>query len=212
MEWAWVKWRMPRRGFVKVNVHGHFQDQPFANGNRSGIRVVIRNSRGIIRRLYVGSLRITESLNNELYAMLESLNRAYLDEFDFVELETDNVGAYMEWNNSSLGALPEHRYVFQQINQRKADLNLVLKVNPIDEDDNAMLVYLAQHGAANYDHMVVISNLFGRIFEIWCNDMGLGPVNDQFVGVHEEDVNAAAANDEVINQAVDIEEPRLSLE
>ncbi|KAK1385718.1 hypothetical protein POM88_023453 [Heracleum sosnowskyi] len=100
------------------NGPNNFQDQPFANGNRSGIRVVIRKSRGIIRRLYAGSLRITERRNNELYAMLEGLIRAYLDEFDFVELETNNVGAYMEWNNSSLGALPEHRYVIQQINQR----------------------------------------------------------------------------------------------
>ncbi|KAK1362061.1 hypothetical protein POM88_046535 [Heracleum sosnowskyi] len=134
MEWDGVTWRMPRRGYVKVNVHGHYQDLPFANGNVSA-----------------------------------------------------------------------GTQIFQQINQRKANINLSLRINPIDEDTNAMAIYLAQHGVVNYDLMVVITNLFGRIFELWSNNMGLGPVEEQFLGVNEEDVNMDAANDKVINEQLEDE-------
>ncbi|KAK1373382.1 hypothetical protein POM88_029575 [Heracleum sosnowskyi] len=149
MKWAGVNWRMPKSGYVKMNVHGHFQDILFPNGNRSGIGVVIRDSRGMIK------------------------------------------------------AVPDHHYVIQQLNQRKSDQYLSLKINHIDEDANAMAIYLAQHGAANYDQMVIFSEPFGRIFEIWCSDMGLGLVEAPFLGVLEEDINMDAANDVVINEVDD---------
>lgn len=107
---------MSKPWFVKVNIHGHFQDQPLPNGKSLGIGVVIRNSRGLITRIYAGSLRIQERPKNELYAMFEGLIRAYLDENDFVELETDNVGSHWEWSNSTLVVVSKHRYVVQQIN------------------------------------------------------------------------------------------------
>ncbi|KAK1397283.1 hypothetical protein POM88_007146 [Heracleum sosnowskyi] len=203
MKWARVNWRMPKLGHVKVNVHGHFQDIPFPNGNRSGICVVIRDSRGMIKGLFVCFLRIQEQHNNELYALLEGHITPYIQEYDFVNLESDNVGAIWEWDNSSLAAVPEHRYVIQQLNQRKSYQYLSLKTNHIDEDANVMAIYLARHGAANYDQMVIFSEPFGRIFEIWCSDMGLGLMEAPFLGVLEEDINMDAANDVVINEVDD---------
>lgn len=88
---------MPAFGAVKVNVSSFFSQVPLPNGNRSGIGVVIRNHRGKILCLYAGSLGIEERRINELYAMLEGLISAYLDEHDVVELETDNVAAEWEW-------------------------------------------------------------------------------------------------------------------
>lgn len=43
---ALPRWRMPRRGKMKINVHGCFFVEALPNGNVTGIGVVIRNSRG----------------------------------------------------------------------------------------------------------------------------------------------------------------------
>ncbi|KAK1404377.1 hypothetical protein POM88_003982 [Heracleum sosnowskyi] len=172
LKWATISCTFPMEFDYGGFVDGSFQvtqDGSFQSGirgftkNRQGIGVVIRDIRGFITRLCAESLRLQQRRNNEL---------AYLDEYDYVELETDNFGTYMECRNSSThGALSEHRYVIQQINQRKADKNLFLKVMPVDEDANAMAIYLARHGAAHFVQMEVITQVFGRVFEIWCSDM-----------------------------------------
>lgn len=71
-------------GAVKVNVHGFFSEEPLPNGNMSGIGVIIRNHRGRVLTTYAGSLHIEDRRINELYAMLQGLIRAYLDNIDFV--------------------------------------------------------------------------------------------------------------------------------
>ncbi|KAK1377414.1 hypothetical protein POM88_024158 [Heracleum sosnowskyi] len=97
-----VRWRMPNWGAVKVYVHGYFSEEPFPNGNRSGIGVVIRDHRRRLLRLFAGSLGIENGRVNEHYAMFEGLIRAYLDKKDIVELETDNTEVYWEWTNSMI--------------------------------------------------------------------------------------------------------------
>lgn len=196
MEFPAVRWRMPAHGVVKVNVHGFFSDVPLANGNRSGIGVVIRNHRGRILVLYGGTLGIEERRTNELYAMLQGLIRAYLNEYDVIELETDNVGAFWEWSDSMINGVPqEHEFVVRQLNTRKDDENQVLVSRPIDESANALARYVAIHGAANYDRMVIFSHTFGRVKEIWNHDMGLGPIGNQFVPVFEEELQDGVDNE-----------------
>lgn len=93
----------------------------------TGIGVVIRNHRGGLLRIYSGSLGIEERRTNELYAMLQGLIRAYRDEYDIIELETDNVGAFWEWSDSMTnGVPPEHEFVTRQLNTRKEDDNQML--------------------------------------------------------------------------------------
>lgn len=82
MKFSAVRWRMPAHGAIKINVHGYFSEEPLLDENRSGIRVVIRYRRGRLLRIYGGSLGIEERRTNELYAMLQRLIRAYLDEHD----------------------------------------------------------------------------------------------------------------------------------
>lgn len=167
MEFPAVCWRMPAHGAVKVNVHGFFSEAPLANDNRSGIGVVIRNHRGRLLRIYGGSLGIEERRTNEIYAMLQGLIRAYLDEYDIIELETDNVGAFWEWSDSMInGVPPEHEFVTRKLNTRKDDDNQVLVSKPIDESANALGRYVAFHGAANYDRMVIFTQPFGRVRDI----------------------------------------------
>lgn len=113
---AGVLWRMPRDGFVKINVHACFFEEPLPNGNRSGIGYVFRDDHGRIVRMVAGTLGIQERKINELYAMLMGLRRAYLESITQMVLETDNAGAYWEWRFSDGDVIPEHRYVVNPLN------------------------------------------------------------------------------------------------
>lgn len=199
------RWRMPRRGMVKINVHGVFFEDPLPNGNISGIGVVIRNSRGKILRMLAGSLGITLRRVNEFHALLEGCKRAFAETWEHYVLETDHLDSFWEWRNSSLeGVLPEHAFVVQQLNQRQADRNFHMEVTLCDPNANALAAYLADHGARNYKVMVIIAQPFGRVPELWSLDMGLGPVGPGFVAVHEADLIPAVENgDEVQEPAVE---------
>lgn len=67
---AGVLWRMPRDGFIKINVHACFYEKPLPNGNRTCIGYVIQTDGGRIVRMIAGSLGIHERRMNEFYAML----------------------------------------------------------------------------------------------------------------------------------------------
>lgn len=97
---ARVRWKQPRYGCIKINVHGCFYVEPLPNGNRSGIGYVIRNYRGRVLRMVAVSLGINEERINEFYSMIMGLKRAYLEEYDDLILETDNAGAYWKWRFS----------------------------------------------------------------------------------------------------------------
>ncbi|KAK1378001.1 hypothetical protein POM88_024745 [Heracleum sosnowskyi] len=108
--------------------------------------------------------------------------------------------AEWEWNTSLIhGVAQEHAYIIQQLNQRKSDDNLALVVRAVDEDSNEMARYLARYGAEHWTQMVLISEPFGRIAEIWSHDTGLGPIEARFMHVREEDLNRAVMVDEVVD-------------
>lgn len=65
-----------------------------------------------------------------------------------------------------------------------------------------MARYLARHGAENFKKMVVFSQPFGRIHEIWSFDMGLGPVDDQFVTELEGDIAGVVVDGEIADEGV----------
>ena len=197
------RWRLPERGTVKINVHGCFFVEALPNGNVTGIGVVIRNSRGRILRMLSGSLGIQNRRVNEYYALLEGCKRAFAEDWRVFTLETDHFDSYWEWRRSAVeGAHPDHAYIVQQLNQRREDPNFQMEVNLCDPNANELAAYLADHGARNYHNMVVIAQPFGRVFELWNHDMGLGPAEPHFMAVHEEDVGLGIVNDaDVIDQA-----------
>lgn len=81
-----------------------------------------------------------------------------------------------------------------------------MEVNLCDDNANDLAAYLADHGARNYRVMVVIAQPFGRVFEIWNHDMGLGPVEPQFIAVNEEDVGLGVVQDaDVLENVEDAE-------
>lgn len=86
----------------------------------------------------------------------------------------------------------------QQLTQRRVDRNFRIDVRPIHQNANALARYLASYGTENWDMLVIVAGPFGRIFELWCNDMGFSPIGDQFVAVHEIDLNSKINDDEAI--------------
>ncbi|KAK1358145.1 hypothetical protein POM88_051401 [Heracleum sosnowskyi] len=166
-----IRWEMPRKGFVKINVCGYFSDQTLENGNRSGTGVVIRSSSGSI-------LRMNEE---SVYAIAD---------FPRFILESHHVDAYWEWRHSTIeGTILEHAYIVQQLNhQRRWDKNFLKDVRLADAVDNDLTSYLAEYGAAHWTTMVRIKKLFGRVHEPWNHDMGWGPMLPLFEIVAEDDL------------------------
>ncbi|KAK1375491.1 hypothetical protein POM88_031684 [Heracleum sosnowskyi] len=187
MEGIRVQWSLPPHGCYKINVHFFFTDQPLPNGNVSGIGVVIRNHKGKIVRMVAGSLGIREQRLNEHYAMLEGLKRAFLE--DRFEIEVHHSATYSE--------------------ARRAYRNFLMDISPIALSANALAAYLARYGAETWDRMVILAGPVGRVFELWCDDMGLGPIGDQFMAVHEldimdevEDADIVQGDEEVLAQKI----------
>lgn len=194
---AGILWTLPKEDFIKADVHGVFFEEPLPNGNTSGIGVVFRDDRGTIIKMYAGTLRIEGRRINEFSAMLYALRKDFFLEYNRLELDTDHQEAYWAWRFSNGdGVIPEHQYVVRQLNTRREDKNFRIDVNLVNEDCNTLASYLANHGAHTLDYMVEIQNLFGRVREIWYNDMGLGPIGPQFDTVRENELNAAIDNNE----------------
>ena len=187
---------------MKINVHGCFFAEALPNGNVSGIGVVIRrNSRGKILRMLSGSFGIQNRRVNEFHAMLEGCKRAYVEDWEHYILESDHFDSFWEWRNSALeGVHPDHAFVVQQLNQKKADINFDMETTLCDHDANKLASYLANHGAHNYKVMVFIAQPFGRVFELWSLDMGLGPMEPQFMAVNEADLGPEVVNEGEVHE------------
>lgn len=73
---------------------------------------------------------------------------AFVDDRFHIILDTDHNDSYQKWRNVvDLEVVVEHKYVVQQLTQRKADNNFNLTVRPIEANANLMTTYLALHGA-----------------------------------------------------------------
>ncbi|KAL1831143.1 hypothetical protein ACET3Z_000794 [Daucus carota] len=121
------------------------QEHPMPNGNDSGIVIVLRDRKGTIIKMYLGTIRDSTKRGNELWAMLIGLKGAFLEDEHMVKLESDNKDAVKEWEEWKWNPEPNHANVIQQLNQRKSDPNLNLVVRAIDESQNALARYLV-HG------------------------------------------------------------------
>lgn len=195
-----TRWIMPNKGVIKCNVHGFFSEEPMENGNHSGIGVIFRNSKGMILRMVDGSLSIEDRLNNEYHDLVEGMKEAHYKDYTYIVLDTDHQDAYWNWYDSSvLGRPPEHEFVMQQLNQRKAENNFRTEIRLVDPEDNMLAAYLARHDAETWKQMVVIREIFGRVREIWMEDMGLGWAEDRFRVVYEEELNPRRLEEEVVN-------------
>lgn len=197
---------MPHRGMVKNNIHGCFFQNPLPNGNVSGIGVVVRNSRGKILRMLSGSLGILNRRVNEYYAYMEGCKCAFVEDWQNFYLESDQLDSHWEWRNSTVECVhPDHQFIVQQLNQRQVDWNFNMEVTLCDANANALAAYLADYGARNFKVTAIMAQPFGRVFELWSLDMGLGSADQRFVAVHEAEL-APAVEDGDDAQAPQVED------
>lgn len=80
--------------------------------------------------------------------------------------------------------------LIQQLEQRKKDPRLVLRINVVSQNENRLARWLAEDGAQNRTRMVLFRRLFGRVKELWMLDLGLGPIAGDFQVVSEEEYEA----------------------
>ncbi|KAL1826858.1 hypothetical protein ACET3Z_005270 [Daucus carota] len=92
------------------------------------------------------------------------------------------------------------------LNQKKADINFDMETTLCDHDANELASYHANHGAHNYKVMVFIAQPFGRVFELWSLDMGLGPMEPQFMAVNEADLGPEVVNEGEVHEDDENEE------
>lgn len=52
------KWELPKRGYIKINVHEVHYDAVLPNGNNSGIGVVLRDEEGDVLCMLSGTKNI----------------------------------------------------------------------------------------------------------------------------------------------------------
>lgn len=49
-----------------------------------------------------------------------------------------------------------------------------------NNEDDFLAAYMAEHGAANWKQIVKIIRTFGRVFELWKYDIGIGSIDPQY--------------------------------
>lgn len=123
----------------------------------------------------------------QLWSTLIGMRCAYYQNIHNIELETESFDAVREWDDWCWHHDPNNERLIQQLEQRKKDKRLNLKVNVISETQNAMARFLATDGAQNRNRLVVFKRPFGRISELWHLDLGLGRLDDDFGLIDEED-------------------------
>lgn len=180
-------WSFPPVNHVKVNVHALSLRERLANGNDSGLGVVIRDHTGAILKMYSGSIQNRTRIGNELWSFVIGLRGAFFEEENLVILETDNADAVKEWEDWRWFLDPNHTGLIQQLEQRRRDPNLRLEVRVVSASENRLARWLAQDGAVNRTKVVLYRRLFGRVRELWMLDMGLGPNFGDFQVMGEDE-------------------------
>lgn len=104
---------IPPINHVKVNVHAFSLRERLANGNDSGLGVLIRDHTGEILRMYSGSIQNRTSMGNKLWSFVIGLRGAFFEEENLVILETNNADAVKEWEDWRWFLDPNHAGLIQ---------------------------------------------------------------------------------------------------
>ncbi|KAL1820697.1 hypothetical protein ACET3Z_015566 [Daucus carota] len=180
-------WKLPKKGWVKVNVYGVYYEKPLGNGSRSGLGVVVRNENGDIIVMVSGTLNILNERVNQLWAILMGLRCCFYVGKHNVILETESGDAVREWQDWRRFINPSYSDVIKSLVKRTDDERLELEVSVVTESSNQLARYLAVDGAANRSVPVMFTRPFGRVRDLWHIDMGLGTTDFGFDLYTEEE-------------------------
>lgn len=180
-------WELPDAGFIKINVHAVHYGQPLANGNDSGMGIVLRDDQGDIIAMVSGCLRHLSPMGVQLWSMVMGLRCARTEGKNRVILETESAEAIAEWDNWRWGGNENYISVIDQLEKRRKDKNLTLHKQVIRPSQNQLARYLADDGGQNRTRLVTFRRPFGRVRELWHLDMGLGLVHGDYDLIEEDD-------------------------
>ncbi|KAL1828825.1 hypothetical protein DCAR_0208086 [Daucus carota subsp. sativus] len=180
-------WKLPKKGWVKVNVHGVYYQTPLTNGTRSGVGVVVRNEDGDIIVMVSGTLNLLNERVNDLWALLMGLRCCLYAGKHKVILETESGDAVREWQDWRWFINPSYSDVIESLVKRTDDERLELEVSVVTESSNHLARYLAIDGAVNRSVAVMFTRPFGRVRDLWHRDMGLGTTEFGFDLYTEEE-------------------------
>ncbi|KAK1361265.1 hypothetical protein POM88_045739 [Heracleum sosnowskyi] len=180
------------------------------NDNKTRLEVVLRDDRGRIIDMLSGTQLVLTKGRNELFAILMGPRMAFEHQKDCVLLETDNWHAYEGYHGKFT---KECQYELNQLKTIGDDPNLHVDVTYVHQAANKLATYLAQNGGETKEDLFQTSEPFGRVLEVWHEDMGLGPVGVKFRREKETIVGAWAAStiaDPRVNEDVQMEEGEVS--
>lgn len=177
----------PKQGFIKINFHALTLDHLLPNRNDSGIGIVIRDDKEKLLKIVSGCIRNLTVRGCELWEMFAGLKSGFYENENNIELESDNDEAVREWLGWNWYIDDKHETLIQQLQQRRKDPNLKLEIKEIEPSQNRLARYLAAHGAINRSRLVVFRGSFGRVNELWRNDMGLSAMETRFEELEEQD-------------------------
>lgn len=105
--------------------------------------------------MMLGSLDMLDRRNNEFQAPKEGVKPMFLKNWEKFILESDHVDVVQEWRHSTVeGDVPQHSYV-SAAQSKNDDINIYnMDMNVADRNCNELDIYLAHHGAANFNQMV----------------------------------------------------------
>ena len=181
-------WIAPAHGMVKVNCHGVVLDVPAANGNTSGLGVILRRFNGKLISCAVGSMPRLSPLGNQLWAIFSGMRRAFLGDSRRVIIETDNIEAFGAIKFPNANASTEISSIVQQILVLKNNQTWNCYVRFVYASRNKVATYLALLGAELFTRVFLFSEPLGRAAELMDLDLGLGPHDPDFLEMEMAEV------------------------
>lgn len=179
-----LHWVPPPPGALKINVHAISVEEPFPNGNDSGIGAVYRDAVGGLKHITLGVIPELSVLGNQLWAIYAPLKRAFLEGFRDVRIETDNYEAFKVVRNFNIGAPASVYDIAKQIDILSHDKRWTCKMSYVFPVRNRAARFAAKLGMQAADRLYTLDRPVGGIEELLDWDMGLGLNHPDFQDVH----------------------------
>lgn len=133
-------------------------------------------------RLMTGSLScLSTTLASQLWEVQIGLRRAFVERANSVIIETYNMANFGAIQSAHLNQNPEVADLMHQIRTRLRDPNWNCSFTFVYSERNRLAEYLALLGGELFCMLYFFDEPIGRMGETMDLDMGLGPLNPQFL-------------------------------
>lgn len=153
------------------------------NGNTNGLGMIARNSDGELLKLSTGVIPNLTPLQNQLWAILHGLIRAFEDNHRDIVVETDNWQAFNVLKNFPYDVPEEAVEVAVKIFIRLHDPRWICSIVYVFPERNKLSTYLSRLEGDKCNQLYTFSRPIGCVEELMSLDLGFGPLAPQFQDV-----------------------------